>query len=355
MTAPAVMVARRSGTARTVVGSVLLVLCGVLVVGSVSARWTRSAILDDATWKATSRAIVTDVAVQEEVADDISAQIVEVVGVQRFLGQVLPGGLGALSGTATDLATQALSKAMQQVVTTDVFLTVWDAAVEAAHSQFVDAVEGDGGVTTIGDGGIYLDLGGVVGVVQRFLSSKGIDWLNSVDTNSIDVRILLVDAPGLQRAKDAVRVLDVLVWVLPIAAIVSLASGLLIARRRLVAIAAGGVGMVLGALGVWALASASRSVATDELTGGLLGRATAKVIVDEVTGSLDGRLLAAGIIGVVITVVAVIVSIMWPRRSGHDAAPPAPPSSPAPASPSPMNTDPFSGSMPSSPPTMPSA
>lgn len=352
MTAVAVTRPARSGVGRTVIGSLLMVLCGVLIVTSVSARWTRSAILDTDTWRATSRAIVTDPAVQKEVADDISAQIVKVVGVQAFLGQVLPGGLSALSGTATDLATQALSKAMQQVVTTDVFLDVWDTAVDAAHTQFVDAVKGDEGITVVGDGGVYLDLGAVVGVVQKFLSSKGIDWLKSVDPNSIDVRILLVDAPGLQRAKDLVSVLDVLVWVLPIAAIAALVLGLLVARRRLVALAAGGVGLVIGSLVVWAIASVGRSRAIDELTGGLLGRASARVIVDEVMASLDHRLVIAGVVGAVLAIAMIAVSVVLGRRSGGGSdLPPSAPEAPAPPAPG----GGFSTAMPASPPTMPTA
>ena len=343
----------RPGPARTVLATIAMVLCGVLVVASVGAAWTRSAILDDATWRATSRAIVTDPGAQEEVANDIAAQIVSVVGVQAFLGQVLPGGLSALSGTATQLATDALAKVVQQVVTTDVFLSVWDAAVEAAHTQFVDAVTGRDGVTVVGSGGVYLDLGAVVGVVQKFLSSKGIDWLKGIDANAIDVRVLLVEAPGLQRAKDLVDVLDVLVRVLPIAAIVLAIGGLLIARRRLLAVAAAGAGMVVGAIALWVLARVGRTIAVDELTGGLLGRATATVIVDEVTRTLDRRMLVVGLVGLVMTIALVVVAVVRGRASGSDDSTPSvdsPPSDAAEAT----GTG-FSATMPASPPTLPPA
>jgi len=301
-------------TGRTVIGMILLFAAGVSMVLGVSAGWTRDQLLDTDTWTATTSAIATDPAVQSDVAAAIADQIVASADVEAAIQSALPGPLGSLAGPLTDGASALIERAVLQVVRTDAFAAVWDTAVRAAHDEFVADLDGDGKVTSIGPEGLYLDLGAVLGTVRSALDDSGITVLDSIDLSGISVRILLVDAPGLENVRDAVDVLKVAVIVLPVISLCCLAAGLLVARRRWFAMLGVGVGVLVGVATVLIIEFFGRKRAVDALVGGVLDRGGAEAVVDHVTASLRPVMLLWALVGVMISILCGAVVIAGERR-----------------------------------------
>jgi hypothetical protein len=301
-------------TGRTVIGMILLFLAGVSIVLGVSAGWTRSQLLDSSTWAATGSAIATDPAVQGDVAAAIADQIVASTDVEAAIRSALPGPLGSLAGPLTDGATSLIERAVLQVVRTDAFVKVWDGAVRAAHDEFVADLDGGGRATSIGPRGLYLDLGAVLTTVRSALDDSGITVLDSIDLSGVQVRILLVDAPGLEHVRTAVHALQVMVIVFPVIALCCLLAGLLIARRRWFASFGVGVGVLVGVATVLVVEYFGRRSAVDELVGGVLDRGGAEAVVDHITASLRPLMVIWALVGVAISILCGAVVIGMERR-----------------------------------------
>jgi hypothetical protein len=310
-----------------IIGIVLLFLAGISATFGVASFWTARSILDEDTWVATSRAIVNNPEVQEDVARAIATQIVTVVGIDDLVGGVLPGPLGSLSGTVTQGVTDLITLATVQVVKTDAFVSVWESAVRATHEEFVRAVDGSGRFVSIDSEGLSLDLGSSLAEIENQLNQRGIDILDNVNLSSIALKVPLVDAPGLERIQTWVQALRVGSIVFPAVAVIAAMGGLLVARRRWFAVMAGAVGVFVGAGVIALLTSAGRDRAIEEISGGVLGVSSAGVIVDEVLSGLDSTLLVvcalAGVALVVGLMAAVFSSRSRPNVPDDVAAPAA--------------------------------
>jgi len=312
--------------ARMIIGIVLLFLAGISATFGVASFWTARSILDEDTWVATSRAIVNNPEVQEDVARAIATQIVTVVGIDDLVSGVLPGPLGSLSGTVTETVTDLIAVATVQVVKTDAFVSVWESAVRATHEEFVRAVDGSGRFVSIDSEGLSLDLGSSLAEIENQLNQRGIDILDNVNLSSIALKVPLVDAPGLERIQTWVQALRVGSIVFPAVAVIAAMGGLLVARRRWFAVMAGAVGVFVGAGVIALLTSAGRDRAIEEISGGVLGVSSAGVIVDEVLSGLDNTLLVVCALAAVALVAGLMAAVFSSRSRPNvpdDVAAPA--------------------------------
>jgi hypothetical protein len=300
---------------RTVLAMIMLFLAGVSIVAGFSAIWTRNQLLDTETWTATSAAIATDPNVQADVAHAIAVQIVASSDVEAAISSVLPGPLGQLAGPLTDGATSIVEQAVLQVVRTDAFVTAWEAAVRVTHTEFIADLEGEGRFTSINERGLSLDLRAVLESVRTALDQRGITVLDQLDLSGVTVSILLIDAPGLENVRSAVAVLKASSVVFLVFGALMLIAGLVIARRRSIAVLSGGVGMLLGVAAVVIVATVGRRRAALELMGGVLNRSAADAVVDHVTAGLRPLMLSCALLGVLAVVVGGVLTIRSERRS----------------------------------------
>ncbi len=311
---PPVRPPRRGGHGRTAIGVVLLFVAGLSATGSVAAAWTRTQIRDEDTWAATSQALVKDPVVQQAVADQLATTVIDVTGADDVIQGLLPGPLGGLAGPVTDRATELVGAAALQLVRTDAFVSAWEVAVRNSHQELLASLDGKGRFTDITANGVELDLGSTLEQFRLLLDDRGLTFLDSVDLSGVDVSYLLIDAPGIQRLSDLLDVLDRLVVVLPIVGAVAAVVGLLVARRRSWALAAGGLGVLAGVALVWLAAELGRDRAAQEFTGGILGPAAVDAVADHVVASLDSALLVVSMVGIALAVVGAGAAIVTSRR-----------------------------------------
>ncbi len=302
------------GGGRTAIGVLLLFVAGLAAVSTLAAAWTRQQIKDEDTWAATADALADEPEVQQAVADLLAAQVISATGVDDIISGVLPGPLGALADPVTDRATEVVSSVALRLVQTDTFQSAWENAVRQSHQELLGALEGDGRVTQISPEGIELDLGSVLGQFRTLLSENGLTVLDGIDLSGIDLQFLLVDAPGLHKLHDLLQVLDAVVVIAPIVAAVAVVGGLLIARRRSWAVVGAGIGVLVGAGLVVAVASVGRDRAEEEFTGGVLGPAAVDVVADQVLSSLGTTMAVAAAVGLVLVAAGALTGVLTGRR-----------------------------------------
>lgn len=306
------------GRGRTVAGIVLALIAGFSAIAGFMSFWATDEILSSSTWESTGRAIVEDPAARREVSRAIAEQIIEAVGLESLVAGVLPGPLSGLSGTISDKVTELLTDATVQVVRTEFFQGVWEQAVAAVHDQFVRAVDGSGGVTSITAKGIELELSGVVGAIQEQLDRRGITVLDSIDPSRIDVSYLLIDAPGLQNVRSWIRTLRILVIILPAVAVIGAIAAFVIGRRRSFVAAALGAGGLLGAAVVGLVLRTGKAQAVEDLSGGAISPVTADAVVTHISSGLRGALFVSGAVALVVLVVGIVAAIVTtPTRSSR--------------------------------------
>jgi hypothetical protein len=238
-----------------------------------------------------------------------------VTGADDVIRGLLPGPLGGLAGPVTGKATELVGSAALQLVRTDAFVSAWKAAVRNSHEELLAALAGKGRFTEVTSTGIELDLGSTLEQFRLLLDDKGLTFLDGVDLSGIDVSYLLIDAPGIQRLSELLDVLDGLVVVLPIIGAVTAAVGLVVARRRSWALAAGGVGVLAGVGLVWLAAQVGRDRAADEFTGGILGPVAVDAVADHVVASLGSMLLVVALVGLSVAVVGTAAALVSQRRT----------------------------------------
>ena len=101
---------------------------------------------------------------------------------------------------------------------------------------------------------------------------------------------------------------------------VCLVVGLLVARRRAMALLSGGVGMLFGVASVTVIAYVVRGRAATELTGGVLDRSAADAIVDHVTGGLRPVMLIGAVLAVGLIVISGLGIVLSERRASRTSA-----------------------------------
>ena len=311
--APAVEPSRPGGGARTAIGVVLLVVAGLSAALAVAAAAARHELRSSDTWEATSRALAEDPDVQRDVASALAEQVVAAVGVEDRLRGVLPGPLGSLADPVAERTVELVGEATLRLVRTEAFQDAWAAAVRNSHEELLAAFDGEGRFTAVTSEGVVLDLGATLDGLRQLLEDEGVPFLDDIDLSGVDVQIVLIDAPGLQRVGDVLDVLDVLVVVLPVVALLAAVAGLLVARRRAAALAAGGLGASAGAVVVLLVVRAGRAEGADRLTGGILGAGAADAVVAEVGAGLDGTMAAVAVVGLVVAVVGGVAAAVSGR------------------------------------------
>lgn len=303
-------------TTRTVIGSILLAIAGFTAVAGLGAFWTQHKILDEQTWLATSKALVNDPTVQREVAQVVANEVIDVIGLENFVASTLPPPFNSLSGAVRQQAADLLTLATEQIVATDAFVSIWETAVKATHSEFVRVIDGTSPFTEVTSTGLSLNVTAALQLILNEAKALGLptDVLNLSQTN---LSVQLIDAPGLSTIRDWVRISRLGAIILPAVALLAGLGGVLVAARRSVAIAySGGAGLVAVAVYL-AISNPIKSRITDQIAGGVISEGTARIVVDEVAKSMNFVMVIAALVSAAVLIGGIIgyVTISRPSRA----------------------------------------
>lgn len=246
---------RRAGW--TVLATVLIVVGALLAPPAVVATWARLVLTDTDRFVATYAPLINDPEVQAYITDETLAVIGQQVNVPELTSDAIDGvislGTGPAATDALNLLKGPAASGLQSLIQTgvsgfvasDPFADVWETALRASHTQFVSLMDNDpDAVVTVGnDGTIGIQLGPIVEAVKGALLAQGIELANQIPAVDRTIVVAQADAlPSIQVAYGLAVAAGV--W-LPWVALLLLAAGVLVARRRSVALIGAAVALAL--------------------------------------------------------------------------------------------------------------
>jgi hypothetical protein len=278
---------------RTIVAALLIVVACVLAPLSVVAIWTRNQVTNTDRYVATVTPLASDPAIQNAIADQITAQVFTYIDIKGLTTQAVdalagrglsPEVASQLRGFAVPIANGVQSFTRSQVgkvVASDAFADAWVQANRVAHEQLVAALTGEGGgaVTVEGDT-VSLNLSAFIQTVKQRLVESGFALAARIP--EVQASFVLFQSADITRARRAFDLLNTLgIW-LPIITLVLLVIGVYVAkdhRRALVGAALGvAVGMVVLALGL----TVFRAIYLDAVPAAVLPHDAAAVLYDTI-------------------------------------------------------------------------
>jgi hypothetical protein len=312
--------------ARAIASTVLILLGALLIPSAIVANWAATEVSNTDQFVAALSPVIENPAVQNFVAQKTTAAIESRVDLDALtdnafsgLSELAPGpaarkAIDALAPAAASALKQTLSTTVDRVVSSRAFEKAWQGALRLSHTELVAVLNGDsnGVVTVGGDGAVELRLGPVLASVKKQLVDKGFPLADSIP--SVDLAVRIATIPNIAFARAAYRVLTAAAALLPWAAVVLLALGVLVARSKPRALFAAGLAtavvsavLLIGAgVGVLVVvAGASKGVPGDVLVA--VGAA--------LTGQMRAAILAVLLLGVVVALVGFVAGASAPATA----------------------------------------
>jgi hypothetical protein len=279
---------------RTVVATLLIVVACVLAPLSVVAIWTRNQVTNTDRYVATVSPLASDPAIQNAIADQITAQVFTYIDIRGLTTQAtealaqrgnLPPRLAdQLQAFAVPIANGVQSFTRDQVgkvVASDAFTNAWIQANRTAHAELVKALTGEGGgAVTVENDTVSVNLAAFVQTVKAQLVASGFTLAERIP--EVNASFVLFQSKDITRVRSGFNLLNTLgVW-LPIIMLILLVLGVYVAkdhRRALVGAAVGvAVSMVVLALAL----AVFRSIYLDAVPANLLPHDAAAVLYDTI-------------------------------------------------------------------------
>lgn len=299
--------------------SVLLILACVLAPLSVVSVWSATQLSDTDQYVETVAPLADDPAVQQAVADDVTAAVVEALDVDQVTADTLevlaslenmPPRLAALlPGLAVPLSNGIESFTRDQVealLATPQFAALWEEVNRIAHTQVVRLLEGDeSGVVTAQGDTITLNLSPVVAGVQERLVDRGFTLAENIPP--VDRRFVLVQSDAITSAQSSYQLLTTLgVW-LPLITLALFVGGILLARDSRRALVRGALGVTAAMLLLGLALALARSWYVGATPADILTEQAAGNVFDTLVRFLRTSLRAVAVLGLVLALAALLV------------------------------------------------
>jgi hypothetical protein len=278
---------------RTIVATLLIVVACMLAPLSVAAIWTRNQVTNTDRYVATVTPLASDPAIQNAIADQITAQVFTYIDIKGLTTQAVdalagrglrPDVADQLQAFAVPIANGVQSFTRSQVgkiVESDAFADAWVQANRVAHAELVKALTGEGGgAVTVENDTVSLNLSAFIQTVKQRLVESGFTLAARIP--EVNASFVLFQSADITRARKGFNLLNTLgIW-LPIITLVLLVAGVYVAkdhRRALVGAAVGvAIGMVVLALGL----AVFRSIYLDAVPATVLPHDAAAVLYDTI-------------------------------------------------------------------------
>jgi hypothetical protein len=324
---PAATGRRRRGWWWTLLATVLITIGALLAPLAVVASWANVVLTDTDRFVAAYAPLADDPRVQSYITAQTLDVIDEQIDIPKLTSDVIDGitGLGTgpaatqalnlLKGPAANGVQSLIANAVTNFVASDAFSNVWTTALRVSHSQLVAAMQNDpnAAITLGGNGSIGIQLGPIVDAVKAALVAQGIDLANQIPSTDRTIVVAQSDAlPTLQLAYGLA--VSAGVW-LPWIALLFLAVGVLVARRRSIALIWAAIALALSMV-VLAVSFAVGSLALiSAVSPSLLPSDVAGLLYETVTGDMRATTVAVLVLAVVVAVVAWLAGpFAVPRR-----------------------------------------
>jgi hypothetical protein len=300
---------------RSAVATLLIVIGCILAPLSVVAVWTKNLVTDTDRYVTTVAPLASDPAIQNAVADKVTAEIFTHLDVAGITNQAVDAlaerGLPPLIANQLHALSQPLASGVQgfvrdevgKVMASDAFADAWLTANRAAHSALVAAMTGETreGVTVENDT-VSINLGPIIQEVKQRLIDRGFELASRIP--NVNPSFVLVQSDYIAQARGAFNLLNAIGNWLPVVALFLLAIGVYVAKGHRRALMGVGLGLA-GGMVVLALAIALfRTIYLNELPLGVLTRDAAASFYDTLVRFLRLGLRMVLVLGLVIALAA---------------------------------------------------
>ncbi len=295
--------------ARSLLAVVLVVLGCLLAPLSVVAAWSAELVGDTDRYVDTVRPLASDPDVQNAVADAVSDAVVSRLDLPVLLQSAAPAqrpllekALGALGEPLQDAVRSFVHDKARAVVASAAFERIWADANRRVHDTLDKALTGSGdGAVKLEKDSVTLDLAPVVEDVKERLADDGLTVARRIPTLHTDFTLVRSDDIG--RIRTYVRLLKLAGLWLPVVAVLLVAAGVLLARRRLRALIVSALAFAVTTLLLGVVLSVFRVVYLDALPAGV-SQPAAGAVYDTLTRFLRTSVRVVVALGVTVAVAA---------------------------------------------------
>jgi len=229
---------------------VLLVIGCILTPVAVTAKWASNVVTDQDTYLAAVEPLITDPVIVAAIENRLTGAIDDQISNLQLADKIgdelqslgLPPKLAALAtgylATFRSDITDAVSRMVDELVTSPKMAELWNAANAKAHTVFVQAMQGQYDADIDKLHSINVDLSQGVTQVKQKLVSAGVSWANQIP--DVPVVITLSGQADLQQLVRYYNLFNNLAAWLPWIAALFLLASILIAPSRLTGLARAG-------------------------------------------------------------------------------------------------------------------
>jgi hypothetical protein len=297
---------------RTVIATVLIVLGCVLAPLAGVAVWARNQVTNTDRYIATVAPLASDPAIQNAIADQITAQVFTYIDVRGLTTQAVdalaqrgnlpPRVADQLQALSIPIANGIQSFTRTQVgkiVQSQAFADAWVQANRAAHAELVKALTGEGGgAITVENDTVSINLAAFIQTVKGQLVAAGFTLAERIP--QVNASFVLFQSKDITRARSAFNLLTTLGNWLPFIALLLLALGVYVAKDHRRALMGAGLGvavaMLLLALGL----AVFRSIYLDAVPAAVLPHDAAAILYDTIVRFLRAGLRTVFVLGLVV-------------------------------------------------------
>jgi hypothetical protein len=264
-TAPAPAGVRRG---RRRLGRAFLVIGAVLAPITMTSLFVRNIVLDTDRYVETVSPLGSDPAIRAAAVSRITDTVMGAIDVQSIVAERLPGPLGVIATPVETAIRTTVSDTAEQVLASDKFASIWDAANRVAHAN-IRSLLTESRVIELPNGRLVIDLTAIVAEVRAVLVDRGLDFFAPIPITQLTAGLELFDAEQLQEAQTAVRIMRTAVWVLVVLTLGCFIAAIALASDRRKALAHVGIALSIGAAVLVTAINVGRNVSLGSLPDGV--------------------------------------------------------------------------------------
>jgi hypothetical protein len=303
------------GWAWTLLATVLIVIGAILAPVAVVANWAKAELADTDTFVATFAPLAKDPSVQEFVSAQVVGAIDQQVDIRSLTSDVFDGiislglsdraatALKALEGPTADGIKGLVSNVVSGFVSSKQFAAVWEQALRTTHEQLIATMQNDkNAAISLGQNGdIGIQLGPIIAEVKSVLVKQGVTFAKAIPT--IDKTIVVAQSDAVGRVQSVyqltIAVGDWLQWV----ALAFLIAGVLVARRRSLALLWAAVGLAIGMIVLAIGLAVGRAVTVATLSPSVMPAGTARDLYNQVVEFIQSAAVAVAVLAIAVAVI----------------------------------------------------
>ncbi|AMB57741.1 hypothetical protein AWU67_01415 [Microterricola viridarii] len=236
--------------------SAILIVVGLLLAPiAVVSSWAKAQLSSADQFVATFAPLAEDPAVQNYISDQLVTAIEAHVDIAGITSELFDGisqlglppraadALKLLEAPAVAGVKNLVSTTVDKLVASDAFKDLWAQALRVSHNQLTATLEGqsNAALSISGNGELGIQIGPLVDAVKQRLVDQGFGFAASIPTVQLTVVVATADAFTTVQLVYGLAI-AVGIW-LPIIALLLLAAGVLLARRRVNALVATSVAL----------------------------------------------------------------------------------------------------------------